>query len=414
MKRRLLLLLALNACAVVLWAQQILNIDLSATRQVANYNLGTFVKVTYAFPTVTPAGNDTIMHGAIAMTDSVYYGQREARGLILNHQYTLTNASGCASLNPSMSMESMLLSDKYLLYSGTGSNFIIVTTDNYGFGCSVVNKQAYLYGDITAVNALDGLLAAKQVLAALHICYGDILASVGYSQGGHSSMATLKVAESISKYQQLKFDCVICGAGPYDLDEIYNIYFTPGAYVKYPVALPLIFSNITAIEQMKGNPAFATYSDADLYDAPLARNIARWYNGQLHGDEINQQIFSLYGATDSVKVALLASPTLADSTTTLARAYRQVIHRNSLNHSWQPSTRTKIYLFHYLNDEVVPVECTYNMAKFLRSCGLTDRNLQTIIYQPSDIERQYHITTHGAIGAPFIHYASSILLGIKQ
>jgi len=305
-KVSILILMLLSVCRMS-FSQQITGTDLSMDRSVGGISSGTFVRITFSFPTTTPDGRDTTLTGAIAMNSDVYDKTTTAKGLILNHQYTIMRYNECPSRTSSMQVESLLLSDAFLIGKGTGSNYIIVSPDNYGFGGDDVEMQAYLYGDFTARGSLDCLRAAKTVLASEGYEYGDILASVGYSQGGHSSMATMKRVDTTGEYPDLKFNYFCCGGGPHDLDAIYKMYVADGATTTSPVVIPLIYSNITKMERLTGNEIFEKYSDMDLYPSPICDSVAIWYNGKYSMGNINSRLLISAGCS-SVDVARVSIP----------------------------------------------------------------------------------------------------------
>ena len=406
--KKVLLTFMVSVCCAASYAQEVISTE-EMTKSISSMEMGTFTRIVSSFPTTTPTGEDTIMHGAITMNDSVYDKLIVPKGLILNHQYTITLSNSCATLTENMIMESGLLSGNIMgVFQGIDNNYIIVSPNNYGFGGEKIDRQAYLYGDITAKGALDCLRGAQTVLADLGYTYGNILASVGYSQGGHSSMATLKLTETDSNYSDIKFDYVFCGAGPYDIDAIYKQFVAEGSESNYPASIPLILSNITSMEQLMGNEVFSNYSDEDLYNEKIADKITEWYNGNYSINTINNYLFKIYDTEGSVKVADMLTPEFLDSTTTIAKDYRTILRKNSLVDGWLPSEDNNIYIFHYNEDEVVPVECSVNMENYLINSGYKGF-LETLYYEPNALERLFGIKTHETCGAPFLNYVSKVL-----
>jgi len=417
MKKIFLLTLAAIACCATAFSQEVIKTE-DMPKKITSFSLGDNCKrIIFSFPTTTPTGKDTVMHGAILMNSEVYTNKSAPKGIILNHQYTITASNQCATRAESLNIESMLLTENGLwgVIKGVNNNYIIVSPNNYGFGGDKIDRQAYLYGDITAKGALDCLRAAKTVLDNEGFTYGSILASVGYSQGGHSSMSTLKFSETNASYNDIKFDGVFCGAGPYDIDVFYKQLVKDGAVTRYPVSLPLTFSNITSMEQLMGNEVFTKYSNKDLFSEKITDKVPEWLNGSYGSDSINTLIYSIYNTSDSVKVAEMLTHNVMDSTTTISNDYRAIMRKNSLVYSdWTPNASDNIYMYHNTGDDVVPVECTISMDNYLKNSGFNGK--LDVKYDNTDLSAFKSFVNAGThlMGAIFfVNYASEILNNLE-
>jgi hypothetical protein len=103
-------------------------------------------------------------------------------------------------------------------------NYIVVASDYIGYGSSINSDVSYICGDTNSRNSLDGLLAARQLLADRQIQQGKYLFNVGYSQGGTVSMFAAKLTDMEEKYKGIRFDKTFSGGGPSDVREAYRQY----------------------------------------------------------------------------------------------------------------------------------------------------------------------------------------------
>ncbi len=100
--------------------------------------------------------------------------------------------------------------------------YVVVVPDNWGRGATSLNQETYLLGSRTAMNARDFLLAALDDPAVVPLLAGSgsQVALVGYSQGGHSSLALWRLFKM--SQDGITVREVFAGGGPYNLYETFR------------------------------------------------------------------------------------------------------------------------------------------------------------------------------------------------
>ena len=140
----------------------------------------------FVYPSRDPCGNPVMLSGTITMSRDLT-PETKAQGFILYNHYTVFRADECPSKGK-LDMQNIL----YL--TAPHRNFITVSADYYGFGQTEDRMQAYCIGSANARASIDALTAARQLLAERGYTWYDDLLNVGYSQGGQTAIAVLKLA----------------------------------------------------------------------------------------------------------------------------------------------------------------------------------------------------------------------------
>ena len=151
-------------------------------------------RIAYEYPSTDVEGRAVKASGAIVIPTNVLNGSAPCDGIIMYNHQTLDRpahvpSQGGPGLNPI----------NIALACPLKPNYIFVAADYLGYGSSIDSGISYICGDTNSRNALDGLLAARQLLEDRQIPQGKYLFNVGYSQGGTVSMFAAKLTDTEEK-----------------------------------------------------------------------------------------------------------------------------------------------------------------------------------------------------------------------
>lgn len=306
----------------------------------------------FVYPSKGPFGEPVMLSGTISMGHNMQ-PTTKANGFLLYNHYTVCQADECPSRGK-LDMQS-------LIYQvAPNSRFIIVSADHYGFGQSGDRMQAYCVGSTNARASLDALTAARQLLAERGYTWGDDLLNVGYSQGGQTTMAVLRLATE--EYPSVRFTRTMAGGGPYDLGATYRQYLTDGK-----VKMPSVVVNIL----LAYNEFFRLgIGREEMFVGSALTHIDDWW---LSKQYTTSQIDRFVGSSS---IGQFVSEPLCDLDSNMAQRMMQALERENLCSGWKPRPDEHILLLHHEVDEIVPVVNTRNMYDFLKQQGVEDVELQ--------------------------------------
>ena len=376
MKSKLYLSALLMACTLSLSAEEVIT---DTTLMTFNM-MGAmpYYRVNYTYESVAPDGVTPV-----TLSSALFFPQRifertamleiagkefNASGLVLNNHFTITKRDEAPTVNSNPLIEGP--------FATLGPSLIIVSPDSYGFGVTDDKPQAYLIADITAINHIDAVGAARRLLKKMGYSVADLFAQFGYSQGGHSSMAVQRYFDTHEVDPEVisRIDYTLCGDGPYDISAMTDSLLVPGATFPYPCAISLI-----AEGQIEGANLDISYSD--IFHAPLDTKLIEWNDSKaLTTDEINDSIFACIGGNPSTGIQvdkMIRTDNISRSNPAMD-SYFQAIYDNSVCYDWTPNPDTRFFLYHSADDEVVPYFNMEHMRDFLRDkCGIGDDKLET-------------------------------------
>ena len=302
----------------------------------------------FVYPSIDPAGQPVMLSGTITMGDEVQPGEN-ASGLVLYNHFTIYRADQCPSRGE-LSMQRQAL----------GDGLITVSPDYYGFGATEHHHQAYCLSLYNARTSIDALLAAKQLLSGMGYSWNNILFNVGYSQGGQTSMAVVRlVAEH---YPDIDITYPFAGAGSYDLPETYRQFLS-----RTIAGMPsTVISVVLAYNEFKnlGIPR------EEMFLEPVLSHIDDWILSKRY---TRQEIDDMVG---TLAISEYITPSMLDTTAAISRRLMQALDSDNLCQGWTPRGDEHIMLFHSTQDITVPVANTQRMYDFLTSHGVQDVDLQ--------------------------------------
>lgn len=221
----------------------------------------------------------------------------------------------------------------------------VVETDYIGYGVTSDRIHPYLCSDVTAKNVVDMYFAALPFLEKIGCKpqFDDIFL-LGFSQGG---AVTMSVAQELyDNHPEVDVRLVMCGGGPYDICATYDTLIENDA-TDYPCAIPMIIQGLDY-----GNDLNLNYSDFFL--PKMVENLDEWINSKKY---TMQDITDMIG---SKKISsILTEEAMNKTAESMTELYRAMLD-NSAVYGSVPDF--PIYLYHSLDDNVVPFVNCYNMA----------------------------------------------------
>lgn len=302
----------------------------------------------FAYPSVDPSGRPIMLSGTITMDDEVSR-ETPANGMVLYNHFTIYRADQCPTRGE-LSMQAL----------AKGLGLITVSADYYGFGVTEHHHQAYCMSLYNARTCIDALLAARQLLAQMGFSWDDVLFNVGYSQGGQTSMAVVRLAAE--QYPDLDITYTLAGAGSYDLPATYRKFLdaTISGMPSTVVSVMLAYNEFGRMGLQMD----------DMFIEPVLSNIDDWfYSKKYTREEIDELVGSL-------SIADYVTPAMLDVNSPEGSALMTALDGDNLCHGWTPRGDEHIMLFHSSKDITVPVVNTQNMYDFLVSKGVQNVDLQ--------------------------------------
>lgn len=157
--------------------------------------------------------------------------------------------------------------------AGFSKNFVMIATDYLGYGVSVDSLHPYLCQRQNAINSIDLLKVALEILPANGI-QPMALFNMGYSQGGGVTMAVHRELENMMTTDPvigpmmlgLKGFASWCGAGPYDPVVTSQVLFDFPELVTMPVVIPMLVNGFlaSAPAELRKEYKFSDFFTADL------------------------------------------------------------------------------------------------------------------------------------------------------
>lgn len=161
-----------------------------------------------------------------------------------------------------------VLADKDSIETGilsglfAAQGYVVVMTDNLGLGLSTFPYHPYLNSDVEAASLIDAIRAAKRVLAAEGLTTSKLFVT-GYSQGGHSAMATARALETRYASEFPEFTASMPSSGPYALETAFIVDIAGNN----PETVDSALYALTGWQKTYGN----LYNDpTDMFNAPFA------------------------------------------------------------------------------------------------------------------------------------------------
>lgn len=311
----------------------------------------------FVYPSSDPYGEPIMLSGAITL-DSSITRRAPARGMMLYNHFTIYRADQCPSRGE-LEMQTRM----------APSGLITVSADYYGFGVTDHHHQAYCISAVNAQASIDALLSARKLLADMGYSWDTSLFNAGYSQGGQTTVAVLRLVAE--KYPDIDFTYSFAGAGSYDIPETYRQFIdtTIAGMPSTAISVLLSYNEFCRL----GIP------HEEIFIEPVLSHIDSWiYSKRYTREEIDAKVGSL-------SIFQYATPAVTDTTTTLARRFFEAFESDNLCRGWHPRGTERLMLFHNSKDITVPIANTYNLYNYLTANGVADVDLQVIDLDGNDV-----------------------------
>lgn len=315
------------------------NIDSYLTK----YEFGRYYKaVTIKYPSIDPQGNKIWLSGRIYMSCDYKGRVKAADHIVLSNHYTI----GSSAEAPSQvyTFDAPMAINKGL----------VVAPDYNGYGLSEDNVHPYLCGELTAINSIDMIRAAKGYMAqsGKAVSASAPVYNLGYSQGGYSTLATQRYIEEHSNLlKEFPLKNTYCGGGVYSPKDFFQAWLN-GSACQYPTGILLIVRGLKyAFPDIMTAPIEAYFSDAINASDALAKVDSKDYTV----DEIATTIKAAIGECTSASSVAPSKIFSAEAMTPGSALYTQLLaalDKNEIIDGWTP--RTPVHFMHCVKDETVP------------------------------------------------------------
>lgn len=285
----------------------------------------------FNYHSTDPYGNPAILSAAITIGDEVEKN-KNARGLLIYNRTSAFTESD-APTNGELTAQKILV----------GSGLITISADHYGFGATADKHQAYGIGIPNAQSSIDALIAAKKLLPQLGYRWNDkILFNVGYSQGGQTALAVVKLITE--QHPELQITHSVIGGGTYDICATYR-KFIETDYSDLPgtvVAVMLSFNEYFGLHIPLGK----------LFREPLLSHIYEWYYSKQYS------LGNICRKIGDVPMSQYVTDEIMDLTSPTSQLLMSALDQDNLCAGWTPRQNESITLVHHKADRSVPYENT--------------------------------------------------------
>lgn len=339
--------------------------------------------IAYEYPSTDAKGQTVTVSGAIIIPSDVLNDSVPCDGVIMYNHLTIDSPDWAPSLGGA-GIDDIGMG----LASPLKPNYIVVASDYIGYGSSINSDVSYICGDTNSRNSLDGLLAARQLLADRQIQQGKYLFNVGYSQGGTVSMFAAKLTDMEEKYKGIRFDKTFSGGGPLDFEKIYTIYVQQDACADLAnVALMLISAN-------ENYDLGIDYKD--MFQEPLASKAKEFFKSK------RKRMFSEIGISSLDSISQILTPEFMNLESEAAMKFTSKMKEISLTEGWEPDTTKLYYIEHSRHDDYVPIQSARGIIPWMREKG----------FDPSIVPGKSSLQTNTAV-FKLNHEQSSIVWTIQ-
>lgn len=275
-------------------------------------------QVAVKYKSVSPQGDTIVLSGKLFLPKN-----KKAKHIIIANHYTIcanSEAPSCAN-----SIEGLFATKDY----------IVIMPDYIGYGISDSLTHPYLHLKSSVTSAIDLLEATIPYLKANSYTFNKSLILVGYSQGAAVTLALQKELEEFYSYE-FPIHKVYAGAGPYDLAGTFD-YYINNPQTNIPCSLPMLILGLNYGENLgiNRNDFFQPFL---LQKCPLLiESKCKTMN------QVNKELGS--------DIMLLLKPIIFEKDSFPTSVLYDAVKRNSIVR-WTP--KTKLYLFHSIQDDMVP------------------------------------------------------------
>ncbi|UII32750.1 T9SS type A sorting domain-containing protein [Fulvivirga ulvae] len=205
--------------------------------------------------------------------------------------------------------------------------YVVALPDYIGMGESP-GAHPYVHAQSEATASIDMMRAARQLCGLIGVGLNGQVFISGYSQGGHSTLATQR---EIEQHHAAEFDLeyIVAGAGPYDLSGTQKDFAFDNPFYTNPSFLPYV---LQGYQEVYGN----IYSSlSDVYVSPYDQQIPVWLDGSLSVEQIDALLPANWKT-------IFKSDFLNSVENNYFHPANSALRKNNL-YAWTPKTETRLY-----------------------------------------------------------------------
>ena len=326
--------------------------DTTINAKFSGISLGTrdMKHIVYEYPSTDADGNAVKVSGVIMIPADLINGSVPCDGIVMYNHPTIGSPEDAPSKGGS-GLEPISI----LLASPLKPNYIVVASDYIGYGSSIDSNVSYISGDTNSRNALDGLLAARQLFEDKQIPQGKFLFNIGYSQGGTVSMYAGRLTDTDEKYKSIRFDKTFSGGGPLDFENIYTTYVQRDRCDDVAdVVLMLISVN-------ENYHLGIDYKD--MFLEPMASHALEYFRSK------DKDVVAKLGIMSLDSISKVLTPTFRNLNSDLAKKLRAKLKEISITNGWEPDITKNYYIEHSRHDNYVPIQSVRAIIPWMRDKG---------------------------------------------
>ena len=306
--------------------------------------------IVYEYPSTDADGNNVTISGVIMIPSEVFDGSTPCDGVIMYNHPTIGNPKDAPSQG-GKALEPVSI----FMASPLKPNYIYVLSDYIGYGSSIDSDVSYISGDTNSRNALDGLLAARQLFQDKNIPQGKFLFNVGYSQGGTVSMYAGRLTDTDEKYKNIRFDKTFAGGGPLDFENIYT------AYVERDACEDIADVVLMLISVNENYHLGIDYKD--LFLEPMASHALEYFKSK------DKKVVADIGVMSLDSISKVLTPTFRDLDSDLSKKLRAKLKEISITNGWEPDITKQYFIEHSRHDNYVPIQSARTIIPWMRGKG---------------------------------------------
>lgn len=221
--------------------------------------------------------------------------------------------------------------------------------DYEGYGVTANRVHPYLCSDITASQVTTMYFTALEFLKHINAKpEHDEVILMGYSQGGAVTMAVARKFEY--EYPDVKLRVVIAGGGPYDICATYD-QLIENNFTDYPCAIPMIIQGMNI-----GHNLGLDY--AQFFQQNTLDHMDDWINSKKY---TMAEITRLMGTK---RMSDIMTEAACNKVSDGMRELYMAMLNNSISTGYYP--QAPVYLFHSIDDNVVPFVNATNMLSVIQ------------------------------------------------
>ena len=302
----------------------------------------------YEYTSKDADGKPATISGVIIIPAEIADGTAPCDGIMLFNRATLSSPDDAPSTG-----NAQLLNG--LIANPLKPNYILVMSDFIGYGSSIDYPMFYHSGDVNARNSLDGLLAARQLLADEQIAQGKYLFNLGFSQGGSESLYVAKLRDMEYKDKGVTFTKTFAGGGPTDYAVAYKEYVSRDWCEDCKDVIMML---ISTVENCHMGIDYKT-----LFKEPLASGVQEFIKSK------SKSTLSDLGVSMEDSLHNLLQPAYMDLESDEAKTLYAQLEKINLMNDWEPDLTQKYFIEHSRHDNYVPIQCVRAIIPWMTKKG---------------------------------------------